>query len=145
MNIEIKFRAWDKDENEMIYDVQNTYDYHCSGQGALEESFGAVLSDRRYIVMQYTNLKDSQETELYEGDISVDDQGRDWITFATKGGFGTCRVSEYIKSNGKPVAQEGLSDTQNANWFSQNHVIVGNLYQHPQLLQFIRTIKNNIR
>lgn len=29
----IKFRAWDKEENEMIYDVQNTYDYHCSGQG----------------------------------------------------------------------------------------------------------------
>ena len=30
---------------------------------------------------------------------------------------------------------EGLSDIQNANWFSQNHVIVGNLYQHPQLIQ----------
>lgn len=135
MTWKIKFRAWDKDEKEMIYDVQNTYDYHCSGQGALEESFGSVLSDRRYIVMQYANLTDSCGTELYDGDISVDDQGRDWVTFTTRGGFGTCRVSEYIKSNGNPVIQEGLSDMQNAKWFSQNHVIVGNLYQHPQLIQ----------
>ena len=133
--MEVKFRAWDKDEGEMIYDVQNTYDHHCYGQGALEESFGSALSDRRYIVMQYANLADSCGTELYDGDISVDDQGRDWITFTTKGRFGICRVSEYIKSNGKPVIQEGLSDTQNAIWFSQNHVIVGNLYQHPQLIQ----------
>lgn len=134
MTWKIKFRAWDKDENEMIYDVQNTYDYHCSGQGTIEESFGSVLSDRRYIVMQYVNLTDSCGTELYDGDISVDDQGRDWITFSTKGGFGICRVSEYIKEKGNPIIYEGLSDMQNASWFLQNHVIVGNLYQHPQLM-----------
>ena len=106
-------------------------------RGAIEESFGSVLSDRRYIVMQYVNLTDSCGTELYDGDISVDDQGRDWITFSTKGGFGICRVSEYIKEKGNPIIQEGLSDIQNANWFSQNHVIVGNLYQHPQLMQIV--------
>ena len=65
--MEVKFRAWDKDENEIIYDVQNTHDYHCSGQGAIEESFGSVLSDQRYIVMQYANLTDSCGTELYDG------------------------------------------------------------------------------
>ena len=76
--MEIKFRAWDKEENEMIYDVQNTYDYRCNGSGALDESFATVLMDKdRYVVMQYTNLKDSQETELYDGDISVDVLGRD--------------------------------------------------------------------
>lgn len=137
MTWKIKFRAWDKDENEMIYDVQNTYDYHCSAQGAMEESFGTVLLDRRYIVMQYTNLTDSCGTELYDGDISVDDQGRDWITFSTKGGFGICRVSEYIKEKGNPIIYEGLSDMQNASWFLQNHVIVGNLYQYPQLMQIV--------
>lgn len=135
--MEIKFRAWDKGENEMIYDVQNTYDCRCYGQGAYEKSFGSVLSEQEYIVMQYTNLTDSCGTELYDGDISVDDHGRDWITFATKGGFGICRVSEYIEEKGNPIIQEGLSDVQNANWFSQNHVIVGNLYQYPQLMQLV--------
>lgn len=135
MSVKIKFRAWDKDESEMIYDVQDTYDYRCCGSGAIEESFATVLIDtKRYVVMQYTNLLDSCGTELYDGDISVDEQGRDWITFATKGGFGTCRVSEYIKEKGNPIIYEGLSDAQNASWFSQNHVIVGNLYQHPQLM-----------
>lgn len=134
--MEVKFRAWDRDKNEMIYDVQNTYDYHCSGKGAMEESFADVIADtKRYVVMQYTNLLDTCGTELYDGDISVDDQGRDWITFLTKGGFGICRVSEYIEERGNPIMMEGLSNIQNADWFSQNHVIVGNLYQHPQLIQ----------
>lgn len=135
--MEIKFRAWDKEENEMIYDVQDTYDYRCNGSGALEESFATVLIDKeRYVVMQYANLKDSQGTELYDGDISVDELGRDWITFATKGGFGICRVREYLKTRNlpSPIIFEGLSEYQNASWFHKNHVIVGNLYEHPQLL-----------
>lgn len=140
--MEIKFRAWDKEENEMIYDVQNTYDYHCcDGSGALEESFRTVLIDKnRYVVMQYTNLKDSQETELYDGDISVDELGRDWITFTTKGGFGICRVQEYLKTRNltSSIIFKGLSEYQNASWFHRNHVIVGNLYQHPHLLDLIR-------
>lgn len=32
----IKFRAWDKEENKMIYDVEKTYDYMCNGFGANE-------------------------------------------------------------------------------------------------------------
>ena len=135
--MEIKFRAWDKEENEMIYDVQDTYEYRCNGSGALEESFATVLMDKdRYVVMQYTNLKDNLDTELYDGDISVDELGRDWITFATKGGFGICRVREYLKTRDlpNPILFKGLSEYRNASWFHRTHVIVGNLYEHPQLL-----------
>ena len=68
MNREIKFRAWDKEENEMIYDVQDTYDYKCNGDGAHEESFGQVLRDKTYEVMQYVG-KDKEKNDIYEGDI----------------------------------------------------------------------------
>lgn len=69
----IKFRAWDKEEKEMIYDVQNTYDFTCNGSGAMEPSFKDVLEDKdRYEVMQFVNLHDFEDKELYTGDISRD-------------------------------------------------------------------------
>ena len=45
MSRKIKFRAWDKEERCMIYNVQDTYDYRCRNNGALAESFKEVLED----------------------------------------------------------------------------------------------------
>lgn len=75
-----KFRAWDKIEKVMHYDVQNVYDSMCSTVQAscfgqvleekmLDENFYEIPGTRRYKVMQFTGLADKNKSELYDKDI----------------------------------------------------------------------------
>lgn len=75
-----KFRAWDRIEKVMHYNVQDVYDGMCStvqaccfGQFLEEEMKDKDLNDvpgtRRYQVMQYTGLFDKNKSELYDMDI----------------------------------------------------------------------------
>ena len=48
---EINFRAWSKQSNKMLYDIEKTFEE--------DFSFGMFLQDKEsYDVMQYTGLKD---------------------------------------------------------------------------------------
>ena len=112
---EIKFRAWNKEDKIMFYNVENTYDYGCKGDNNVpEDNFGEVLKDERYEVMQFTGLYDKNKVPIYEGDIlNIDDEC--WIV-----------SFEY----GKFIA---TFDNVCEDLYEISHYeVIGNIYENPE-------------
>lgn len=73
MNREIKFRAWHKVKNIMVYDNEDdTYGYWDGCCNSNVGMINTILNSqyyKEYKFMQYTGLRDKNGKEIYEGDI----------------------------------------------------------------------------
>lgn len=133
---EIKFRAWDYQENKMMIG-NNQYGSNEPDAVYSERSCGAFTrlwesiarfedSKNRFLLMQYTGLKDKNGKEIYEGDIVI----VDW------------NDSRY-----KPHNREVKWDNKNLCWVIEggcltidyiHFEIIGNIYENPELLEELK-------
>ena len=107
---EIKFRAWDKDGKNM---VDNKF---CVLQ------FDKVWNNFRFVLMQYTGIKDTNGVEIYEGDIVKCGYGRE-----------NTEVIEYI--NGGFGYNGNTWDYWEDEWGHEKMEVIGNIYENPELIK----------
>jgi uncharacterized phage protein (TIGR01671 family) len=120
---DIEFRVWDKKEKYM-FKLDND-DFFINNNGLQKRHYVAYLGDGyvnatdRYILMQYTGLKDKNGVKIFEQDIIKNDPGKIAVVeFGMGKFFARCSCGmEY----------------QNCD-FSQTEII-GNIYENPELLE----------
>lgn len=132
MNREIKYRAWLKSVGEMVevleidlYNKEVAYIW-------TEQTFDYVLEQTRevdeiddLILMQYTNLKDKNGVEIYEGDVLFHPlQGRRKVFYP---------YSKTVASYGLRNIDNGFGST-----LQDSHAVwevIGNIHETPTLLE----------
>ena len=127
---EIKFRAWDKQFNEMASII-------CLNIGDYSEDHILKTKSRPYTynqqfhnitLMQFTGLKDKNGKEIYEGDILK-------INGFYDGLYNTLEV-RWIKNGFKCVGlinEKAVCETVYDYGFHEE--IIGNIYENPELLE----------
>lgn len=122
---DIKFRIWDGVKNEWLAssnkDALPYYGFVLVGEVMTVQSPPYWSLDEGNVVEQFTGLKDKNGTEIYEGDILIDDTGEPieyWVVKFTDGGFvGECAG-----------VTEPLFELTNLE-------VVGNIHENPEFLE----------
>jgi hypothetical protein len=126
-NREIKFRTWDRQNKEFaewtnrdpFFDTSNGKIFFWERVRKEDGSYDGdiILQDYgdRFVLQQYTGLKDSKGNEIYEGDILMPD--------TIDGIWPEQRNGVMVKDIRQPFA--------NAHLFK----IVGNIMQNPELIK----------
>ena len=141
MNRKIKFRAWDRDFEEMLQVKAIIFDPKTllSKKERMEPYILDEHNDIHFLsdikLLQYTGIKDYEDKEIYEGDIirleGVDDReiGSTWEHIGKivykRGAFFVCYFDYYADGD-----EELICDAQ-----VEFGTVIGNIYENKELLE----------
>jgi len=131
---EIKFRAWDFQNNSMFYPHEIYFDGGLKNIGALDAMANYIENGRpRFVLMQYTGLKDKNGKEIYEGDIIV--------VRVLHDGDECCWDNEKQE----PIPQLVKWDERRCSfdfghasricYYPHHFEVIGNIFENPELLK----------
>lgn len=125
----IKFRVWDKKFN-MMLGFKSVYINFNEGKIEVatdtlryEEIYTDEIED--FVLMQYTNLKDKNGKEIYEGDI---------LKVKLDDGEANLYV-KYVKGEYRVVNEGKWEDSLYAYMYFSDVEVVGNIYENEDLLK----------
>jgi uncharacterized phage protein (TIGR01671 family) len=134
---EIKFRAWDKSANLMLYPSRINFGDDGSALTVLIETrrkdsaWSISVHGESGVLMQYTGLKDKNGKEIYEGDIykityfvnEINPEEKWGKIIYNHDGF---KLKFPCQSN--PIKLGSYSNKNNGE-------VIGNIYENPDLLK----------
>lgn len=116
---EIKFRGYNPKTNKMatpFYEINADGTWSVVNWHELAGADNATSAIRGIIVTQYTGVKDTNDVEIYEGDIVLSEWGSKEVIEYWRNGF-------YFR---------GMLHT---NWSTDNVTVIGNIYENPELVE----------
>ena len=131
---EIKFRAWDNwtskfvdNDNpyhdDLLIDLDGTLRELCSDEGGMDI---CRADEGRFILMQYTGLKDKNGKEIYEGDVlSYDEPDYASLTVVVEWGDGGFIIKWLHNNAESPIFSYPTNLLE----------VIGNIYENKGLLK----------
>ena len=128
---ELKFRAWDSRNDEMVYSDKDDC-FYINKKGVIfmytipkSESGLQIIYHHSYTVMQSINLKDDEGKELYTGDIvCISGSGNCIVDISPIHGVTyTCIADDVLSTCAHDVIAE-----------QENIFLIGNIHQNKGLL-----------